>query len=176
MVKKKLEHIALVIKSISASNLRCIADNLVEQGINKFSLLTDVYGGLSGNIDQLTKEKALKINLQQINQGQEILLAKFKDFLFNNYESLEESTLKDYDKALRRFMDQGSDFLEPDLVIIASDINQSGSGSSSLANNLVWESNYAEIYFSSKSSEDIDVQELEQAIDDYYKRQRNFGE
>lgn len=174
MVKKKLEHLALITKSISIDKLEAFADQLIERDVNKLSLLTDVDDNLKDRLEKISKDKELKINLQQINQGREILLNRFKGFLQANYQDLQKLKLSECDSSLREFMAQGDGFMEPDLIVVAKNIDEQKH--KSLANNLIWESNYAEIYFSSQDSETFDEQELAKAIDDYHVRQRNFGE
>lgn len=48
-------------------------------------------------------------------------------------------------------------------------------GSKSLDNSAITEAAYAEIYFSAKNEDEFSQEDLNEAIDDFYKRKRNFG-
>jgi undecaprenyl diphosphate synthase len=47
--------------------------------------------------------------------------------------------------------------------------------SKSLNNSVISEAAYAEIYFSSRNEDEFSQEDLDKAIDDFYKRKRNFG-
>lgn len=57
---------------------------------------------------------------------------------------------------------------DPDLIIRTS-------GEQRLSNFLIWESAYSELYFSPRLWPEFDAAELDKALAEYQKRQRNFG-
>ena len=57
---------------------------------------------------------------------------------------------------------------DPDLIIRTS-------GESRVSNFLLWELAYAEFYFTPVLWPDFDEKELYKAVEEFYKRKRNFG-
>ncbi|MDP6704084.1 MAG: polyprenyl diphosphate synthase [archaeon] len=57
---------------------------------------------------------------------------------------------------------------EPDLIIRAG-------GEKRLSNFVLWQGPYSELYFSSKYWPDFNEQDLQEALDEYARRQRRFG-
>jgi undecaprenyl diphosphate synthase len=49
------------------------------------------------------------------------------------------------------------------------------SGEKRISNFLIWQSAYSELYFSSKLWPDFTIDDLDEAIKDFYSRKRNFG-
>ncbi|MFK5926463.1 MAG: isoprenyl transferase [Desulfuromusa sp.] len=70
-------------------------------------------------------------------------------------------------KTFSRFLDTG-DLPEPDLLIRTS-------GEIRLSNFLLWQSAYAELYFTDVLWPDFDAVELQKALADYLRRKRRFG-
>ncbi|MBN1958055.1 MAG: isoprenyl transferase [Desulfuromonadales bacterium] len=70
-------------------------------------------------------------------------------------------------KQFSTFLDTG-DIPEPDLLIRTS-------GEMRISNFLLWQSAYAELYFTDVLWPDFDADELQKAIDDYLRRKRRFG-
>ena len=62
----------------------------------------------------------------------------------------------------------GADLRDPELVIRTS-------GEQRLSNFLLWQSAYAELYFSDRLWPDFDEEGLAEALADYAGRQRRFG-
>jgi undecaprenyl diphosphate synthase len=70
-------------------------------------------------------------------------------------------------KQFSTFLDT-ADIPEPDLLIRTS-------GEMRISNFLLWQSAYAELYFTDVLWPDFDAAELQRAIDDYQRRKRRFG-
>jgi len=70
-------------------------------------------------------------------------------------------------EALNRYMDT-PDVPDPDLIIRTA-------GEKRLSNFLLWESAYAEFYFSPRLWPDWDIDDLREAVEDYGRRKRKFG-
>jgi len=70
-------------------------------------------------------------------------------------------------KQFSTFLDT-TDIPEPDLLIRTS-------GEMRISNFLLWQSAYAELYFTDVLWPDFDAAELQRAIDDYQRRKRRFG-
>ncbi len=70
-------------------------------------------------------------------------------------------------KQFSTFLDT-TDIPEPDLLIRTS-------GEMRISNFLLWQSAYAELYFTDVLWPDFDATELQKAIDDYQRRKRRFG-
>lgn len=70
-------------------------------------------------------------------------------------------------EALNRYMDI-PDVPDPDLIIRTA-------GEKRLSNFLLWESAYAEFYFSPRLWPDWDIDDLREAVEDYGRRKRKFG-
>jgi undecaprenyl diphosphate synthase len=130
----------------------------------------------SGNTDRLPRDIAqeildvtrdtagftgLTVNLSINYGGRDEILRGFRRYLDQGTrEPLTE-------ESFRRHLDQ-PDLPDPDLIIrTANELR--------LSNFLLWESAYAELYFSPKAWPEWDREDLFEALDDYARRTRRFG-
>jgi undecaprenyl diphosphate synthase len=130
----------------------------------------------SGNIDRLPPDIArelhdvardtagftgLTVNLSINYGGRDEIVRAFRRYLESGgNEPLTEETF-------RRHLDQ-PDLPDPDLVIRTANEQR-------LSNFLLWESAYAELYFSPKLWPDWDGEDLYGALEEYARRDRRFG-
>ena len=116
-------------------------------------------------IEDVTRDTSgfdgLTVNLS-INYGgrDEIIRAFRRVVTHGDQESLSEETF-------RQYLDQ-PDLPDPDLIIRSANEQR-------LSNFLLWESAYAELYFSPKLWPDWDGNDLREALADYGRRSRRFG-
>ncbi|MFH1847539.1 MAG: isoprenyl transferase [Candidatus Omnitrophota bacterium] len=165
--KKEINSLMGLIERTINKNIKKIKKNNI-----KFNVI--------GCMDELPEalQKALKngINETSSNSGMTLTLALNyggRREILNAVkavclESRGEEILSLEEKDFERFL-YTSSLPDPDLVIRTS-------GEMRLSNFLLWQSAYSELYVSDTLWPDFDAVQLEDAIKDYGKRQRRFGE
>lgn len=144
----KLKHLALIIKEIQSEHLSDLLGAIQKYKIKEFSLYAESKPHIA-----LPK---IKFNFFEYGKAKERLLKRIKD----TAQSELDLHLDNFEEHLLETKDP------PDLIINASQNN-------SLANNVIIEANYAEIFLCQK--DDFAVVDLELAIKDFEERKRNFG-
>lgn len=152
--------------------LKVFTQHLKEFHQNNIKLL------VSGRIDELSAEfqraikKAIRltknntkavVNLALNYGGRAELMDAIKKVVANNIP-----LNKIDEKILAKYMYQDGNLPDPDLIIRTG-------GEQRLSNFLPWQSVYSELYFTKTLWPDFDAKALQLAIDDYYRRKRNFG-
>jgi undecaprenyl diphosphate synthase len=130
----------------------------------------------SGNTDRLPRDivqeirdvtrdtagfKGLTVNLSINYGGRDEIIRGFRRY--QEQESGEPLT----EESFRRHLDQ-PDLPDPDLIIRTANEQR-------LSNFLLWESAYAELYFSTKTWPEWGREDLLDALEDYARRTRRFG-
>ncbi len=121
--------------------------------------------GIRREIEDVTRDTAgfggLTVNLS-INYGgrDEIIRAFHRHLARGSRELLTE-------ESFRQYLDQ-PELPDPDLIIRSANEQR-------LSNFLLWESAYAELYFSPKLWPDWDAGDLREALAEYARRSRKFG-
>ena len=98
----------------------------------------------------------------QVDRGK-TFAKSFKEFVGNAFQGkgyLESNNLKKY-----LYIPESND---PDLIIRTG-------GERRLSNFMLWQSAYAELYFTKVLWPDFKIRNLDRALDDYIKRKRKFG-
>jgi undecaprenyl diphosphate synthase len=120
---------------------------------------------IAQEIRDVTRDTAafqgLTVNLSINYGGRDEILRAFRRHLENGGNG----TLTE--AGFRRYLDQ-PDLPDPDLIIRTANERR-------LSNFLLWESAYAELYFSPKLWPDWDRDDLFAALDEYAQRSRTFG-
>lgn len=119
-------------------------------------------------------------------QAMDALEAELRDctglelLIYVNYGSRNEML-----EAVRRLIAKGVRVEEVDEALFTGELLTAGvpdpdllirtSGEMRISNYLLWQISYSELYFTDVYWPDFDVKELEEAIEEYYKRNRRFG-
>ncbi len=168
LVKRDVDELKFLMKLL----VRVFTKHLREFHKNNIRLL------VSGRIDELSSEvqraikKAMRltknntkavVNLALNYGGRAELMDAIKKIVANNIP-----LNKIDEKLLQKYMYNSGRLPDPDLIIRTG-------GEQRLSNFLPWQSVYSELYFTKTLWPDFDAEALQAAVDDYYRRKRNFG-
>lgn len=112
------------------------------------------------NIEEKTKDKSLALNIA-LNYGGRAEIVHACNRLIKEGKS--EVTEADVSRALYT-----ADTPDPDLIVRTA-------GEMRLSNFLMWQSAYAEFYFTDTLWPDMGPREIDLAVEEFYKRKRRFG-
>ncbi len=118
------------------------------------------------HVEEMTSNnKGLLLNLAFNYGGRVEIIDMLKGIISSNEDEVDFNNLSE--KAMSQYL-YNPEFPEVELMIRTG-------GEKRLSNFLLWQSAYAELYFSEKYWPDFDGQELEKAINVFQKRDRKFG-
>ena len=158
-------------------------------------LMNSFERGLS-DPEEITKFQEAGVRIKIIGQKD-----KLSDSLQKTIKNIEEATKNndefllnlgvsyggkwDITQALKRIVDQGVPTEEITEELIEKNLSTAGApspdlviragGEKRLSNFVLWQSAYAELYFSDKLWPDFEEEDLDKAFEDYNSRQRRFG-
>ena len=112
-----------------------------------------------------SNNKGLLLNLAFNYGGRVEIIDMIKGIISSNKDKTDFNNLSE--KTISQYL-YNPEFPEVELMIRTG-------GEKRLSNFLLWQSAYAELYFSEKYWPDFDGQELEKAINVFQKRDRKFG-
>ncbi len=118
------------------------------------------------HVEEMTSNnKGLLLNLAFNYGGRVEIIDMIKGIISSNKDKTDFNNLSE--KTISQYL-YNPEFPEVELMIRTG-------GEKRLSNFLLWQSAYAELYFSEKYWPDFDGQELEKAINVFQKRERKFG-
>ncbi len=112
------------------------------------------------HLECLTKDRARTLNIALNYGGRGEIVRACNRLLAEGRERVDESTFA-------AALDTAGD-ADPDLIVRTG-------GDLRISNFLLWQSAYAELYFTDVLWPDFGSEELDAAIDDFYRRKRRFG-
>lgn len=144
-----LKHLVLIIDELQEDILQDLITKLESEALESLVIYTN-------SKIKLAVISTIKIAFRAKSQARKNLLDIFKMMILSN-EDLSPGAI------------QAKFNPEPDLII------KVGKGLESLEGTLIIEASYAEIYFARINAQDFTTVDLEQAIEDFKQRKRNFG-
>lgn len=141
------------------------------KALNKYNIRLKIVGNLSKLSVSLRKEIQEAIKATENNSGVTLCIA----FSYGSRSEIVDAVQKIIDADLKNItVEEFKNFLyDPEMPDV--DLLIRTSGVYRVSNFLLWQLAYAELYFSDKFWPEFTVKDLENAIEDYSNRLRNFG-